>query len=255
MNHKGALYVAVAGMCILGGTGCTNRPKGVLSDKEAASVVADLELAEAYMKATPGSSDAMRRRLADAVIAKHGLTRADFDSTMSWYGRNLDEYSEMADLAAKELQKRQKKSTGKTEEEEDLQDLWTGPRRGLISGLSGKNSYEFTTEAGSVTPGSRLRLRMRLDKGQEGWIMLGVRYDNGLYGYMNRSLVSSDRKIDLTLQTDTAYRIEEAFGHIIFTTPRRSTLGIDSIYLNVLPFDSTQYYIIHGQKLWKGATP
>ena len=91
-------------LCLLAGTvmamsaACVRRPDGVLSDKDMVSLVADMELAEAYVQTgSRGAGEEERAALVDYVIKKHGLTREEFDTTMAWYGRNVDAYYDLCE--------------------------------------------------------------------------------------------------------------------------------------------------------------
>ena len=246
MRLKDAICILTFGILT---AACVNRPKGVLSDKKMAPVVADMELAEAYIESLPTTkAKNSREEVVEYVITKHGLTREQFDSTMSWYGHNTDAYFEMLDLADKELLKRKGKIAGASTIEIESSDLWPYQRMSMISELGGTSAFDFTIPTADVQKGQRLNLRFRSNNSTSGNVLLGVEYDNGSLGYLNRNIRESKR-IDLTLQTDTSKAVSRIFGHFLISDNHRLPLWLDSISLQALPFDSMEYYKIRSQRL------
>lgn len=81
---------------------CSSRPDGVLPSGKFAHIVADLELADAYVtdrRLTNFRTDSSRLEMRRAVLAKHGVNEATLDSSLHWYGKNLPEYLEVLDRA------------------------------------------------------------------------------------------------------------------------------------------------------------
>lgn len=237
--------------CVLLAASCVKRPEGVLSDKKMAPVVADLQLAEAYLQSRPQGVETARNKeaLIEYVIEKHGLTRAEFDSTMSWYGRNVDEYRNLYDKVNKELAKRKRKLAGASSAEHETEDLWPYTRQSLISHLSDEDGLRFSIPTAGVTPGQRLELKMRLRSGVAGSTTFGVEYDNGAMAYTYKP-VSGSRRLKVSLQTDTALTVKRIFGNFSVTDRSDLPLWIDSIYLHALPYDSLEYYQINSQRLY-----
>lgn len=229
-------------------TACVQRPKGVLSDEKMAPVIADLELAEAYIQSQPNAKVKERKDdLIEYVINKHGISRENFDSTMSWYGRNVDEYYAMCELAEKQLSKRKSEVSGASSVEISTSDLWPYERQIYMSALSSSDAFEFHIPTSEVEKGQRLNIKYRFNKPVTGNYMLGVEYDNGMVYYLSRPFHESS-KVDMTFQTDTGRTVVNIIGNMMLNDNKRLPLWVDSIYLMTLPFDSTQYYNIHTQR-------
>lgn len=231
-------------------TACVRRPKGVLSDKEMVPIVADLELAEASLRTLPAGGDQRREALVEYVLRKHGVSRAEFDSTMSWYGHNSDMYYEMCDQVERELARRKKQVAGNRSVEVESSDLWPYSRQSLISRLSGSDAFEFSVPTTGVERGQRVNLKFRIHDPSDAWALLGVEYDNGETAYVSRTLHSA-KKLDMTLQTDTGRTVSRIFGNMVVRDRSRLPLWLDSIYLSTLPYDTMEYYIIHSQRGWR----
>lgn len=79
--------------CSLLLTGC--RPDGILSDDRMVDVLYDLHRAEAILQLSDygyGHDDAVAKYNHE-VLARHGVTQAQFDSSVVWYTQNPITYS------------------------------------------------------------------------------------------------------------------------------------------------------------------
>ena len=66
------------------------RPKGVLSSGQMEDLFVDLHRAEGiiYVKGYKNGHDSVVRLTYDSILAAHGVTRAQFDSSLVWYTDN-----------------------------------------------------------------------------------------------------------------------------------------------------------------------
>ena len=89
---------------------CSKVPDGILSEKEMKAVLIDMQLAEAMISTDykKYSDDAEKDALYQSVFRKHKIEQAVYDSSLVWYGRNLDVYMQVYDLVLAELNERQK---------------------------------------------------------------------------------------------------------------------------------------------------
>ncbi|MDR2691280.1 MAG: DUF4296 domain-containing protein [Dysgonamonadaceae bacterium] len=73
---------------------CDNRPSRVLSGKKMESLLFDMYIAQAEIDNNHNvfSDSARKHDLLNAVFRKHGITQADFDSSLVWYSDNLEQY-------------------------------------------------------------------------------------------------------------------------------------------------------------------
>lgn len=97
------LWMALAGL-----VACSKVPGDVLSEKEMQAVLVDMQLAEAMISNNYEvyRNDTVKAALYTSVFNKHGITEADYDSSLIWYGRNIDIYMEVYDRALNDLSKR-----------------------------------------------------------------------------------------------------------------------------------------------------
>lgn len=81
---------------------CNRVPDGVLTEREFAKVMVDLQYATALannrLHPTPGG-DSTRTALLHSVFRRHGITAEQYDSTLRWYGHHMTRYIDACNLA------------------------------------------------------------------------------------------------------------------------------------------------------------
>ncbi len=87
---------------------CDRTPRGVMSVNAMADLIADLQLAEAYMDAhiSDFQTDSSKQVLKQSVFMKHGITQQDYDSSLVWYAHNMEDYVKAHDKALGKLKSR-----------------------------------------------------------------------------------------------------------------------------------------------------
>lgn len=105
------MLLAGIGICLAGMAGC--RPKGVLSSREMRDVLYDLHRTDGAIQVA-GYNYSHDEELAayyKSVLDKHGITQAQFDSSLVWYTDNPQRFNKIypkvvarleADLAAEQ---------------------------------------------------------------------------------------------------------------------------------------------------------
>lgn len=114
--------------------GCSKVPDGILSEKQMQAVQVDMQLAQAMvnMNAKAFPDDARKEALYQSIFRKHRITQAVYDSSLVWYGRNLDIYMKVYERVLKDLDERQKalgdiQAKAAPASKQDSVDIW--PRR------------------------------------------------------------------------------------------------------------------------------
>lgn len=245
------LPVAVA-LVVLIPSGCSDRPKDVLSEGDMVDLLADMELADAYvMGRSAFSEDSMRRLLHESVLERHGVTNAQMDSSLQWYGANLDVYVEMQDKVAARLRRQASRllpDIGGADA-----GLWTLPRMMRVSPLSPDDGLIFSLAPSGLQPGDILELSGVILQPSSGVkSLLGVEYSDGTAGYATRDLsMGSERRFTAELQTDSLKEVRRIFGTIRATDDNFGRLLIDSLAMQRRPFDASLYQRIHSQRLYR----
>lgn len=107
MRNKGHIISIVLGFILIV-AGCSKAPKGILSEKEMQKVHADMLLADAIigMNYNTYSNDTAKIALYESVFRKHKIKQAVYDSSLVWYGKNIDIYMKVYDRMLVDLNKR-----------------------------------------------------------------------------------------------------------------------------------------------------
>lgn len=234
----------MAAVCLIA-SGCVKRPPKVLSDDEMASLMADLEIAEGYVQTQNAGADGNRERLVEYVIAEHGVTREEFDSTMAWYGRNVDVYYDILPEVERQLEKRRRKAAGGVEAT-PITDLWPYSRHAMIGENGPGSTLRFSIPITSLTKGDRVNWKLRLRVAKPVSALLGVEYEDGHRHYISRH-INNGRNVEVMLQTDTSMQVNRIFGYLMADRRADLPLWLDSIALGQQPLDSTLYYKITSQ--------
>lgn len=237
-------------LAIIVAMGCSKRPEGVAGDKKMVEVMTDLEIAEAYMQTNSNryvTKD--KERMVESILEKHSMTRDEFDSTLSWYGRNIDKYEELYARVDRNLQKKSQSISGNIETVSN--DLWPYTRNVLISPLGTSDNLVFEIEGKDLKKGDRVNFRLKLSNPANGMSVLGVRYEDGHISYLNQSLTGR-QSLDITLQTDTGKIVKKIFGNIRIADGNVLPMRLDSISLSSIPYDSVEYYQINRSRHFYG---
>lgn len=255
--NKGVSNISAlaGGIIILSGllaSGC-NRQKDVISEKEMVELITDLKLAEAYSNnqlGGPMHAEA-RQELANSILAAHNVTQEQLDSTLGWYGRNLDKYSELFEKVDKRIvdkRKRLMKDTEKGDTHEEGDNLWPYQKNGVISSLGNSDGWILSISEPDLRVGDRLEWSIHLKDVTMPMIgVLGVEYDDGTSEAVT-SHFTNRQHVDISLQTDTAKTVTRVYGTMRRKNKEIQPLYADSISLHKIPFDSIEYNKFRSQK-------
>lgn len=240
---KRAFYFAVISLFIFF-TGCKKRPEGILGEKEMIDLLTDIELAEAYNSSeSVGRHSIKRDRLIESVLEKHGVTHEELDSTLSYYGRNMDEYYELYTQVERNL-----RAQGRISSEEEINeadDIWPFSRFAAFLPAQTSDGMSFSIPGDNIEKGIGLEWKMRLSSADMADILLGVEYEGGTTTLAKKNS-QGGKALEIKLQTDTALKIRRIFGSM--NIPERARpLWADSIRLVKSPYDSMAYYKIRSQ--------
>lgn len=239
-------YLSIFAIFVLLVSGCSKRPEGILSEDKMVAVMTDLQIAEAYDRSGDANGylqGKSREMLGRGILMHHGVTPEEMDSTLAWYGRNMDEYPKLYKRIDAELNKRQRKyarAAGDAENAGPSADLWPYSRHFVLDDRSLTNGIVASISANDLVPGDKLTWKMAVDGATARTLTLGVDYADGssdVYKMTNRSF---DRWVEVSLQTDSTLEASRIFAIADFehTVPR---ILIDSVQLTNIPFNREEY--------------
>lgn len=232
---------------------CSKRPPEVLDEDEMSDLLADMQIAESYSVVTAGGNNSLnaREELGLRVLAAHNVTQARLDSSMAWYGRNLDTYSKLYEKVDKKLDAKRRKYVGNGNAEEDMKDnMWPYHYFAMISPLATSDGFSFAITPEAMEKGDRVEWKMHLSPASSCVITLGVMYSDGMLGYVSRTF-NNDMSPKITLQTDSSRTVGEIYGYMRMTPPPTTPVMADSLRLTRLPLDSALYYSFFSQKKYR----
>lgn len=235
--------IAICGIMVM--TGCRKRPDSVLSESKTADVLADLQLAEAYMDMhrTEFATEESRRALKLRILKDNNVSEAELSGTLDWYGHNMELYSRLYDDVAKRLEKRKSKIDGSETSpanfEDNVPSLWPYSPMTMFSQLTKSSGLRFSI-APQLENGDRLEWNLRFSTPVSTDVMIGVDYKEGGNSILQRSYGGS-RNVKIKLQTDSSRQVKRAYGVIKITNNNLLPIWADSISLIKTPLVAEEY--------------
>lgn len=239
------LPLAILAACACGYLcSCDKRPEGVLSEKDTVDLLVDMQLAQAYYSATPATSGRpIRKELLESVMKEHGVSQEQLDSTISYYGRNMDEYYHLYEKVEKKLLAK----TGQIPTSAPANDIWPYNRFAAFFPGQMSNGLTFSIPADDLEAGDAVEWHTTLTSAVPVEMILGVEYSDGEATLVKRTM-GGRRELELKVLTDTSKSLGRIFG--VLSIPDNSLpIWADSIRLEKTEFDSLEYYKLRQQKL------
>lgn len=89
--RKVATYIICLLICMLVGASCIDRPEYVLDEEQMVDLLVDVHKAEGLMETQTslGTNQENQKAIMAAVLVNHGVSRAQYDSSLMWYARHL----------------------------------------------------------------------------------------------------------------------------------------------------------------------
>ncbi|MBQ9641951.1 MAG: DUF4296 domain-containing protein [Bacteroidaceae bacterium] len=137
-------------------TACEKTPEGILSKGDMEDVLFDYHLLQGMIDQMNSEQREENQRYLDAVLRKHGITQAEFDSSMVWYNRNgvlLKEIYKDLNDRYKALDEELKLKSGSNNilttisQTGDTANIWTGNQLLLLRPKDLLNKEVFTLKA------------------------------------------------------------------------------------------------------------
>ena len=128
---KGYIFLLIMAMGI---ASCSTRPEGVVSKSKMKDVLYDYHLAQGLIMNLPVDSSFMAQAIYDAVYENNGITETQFDSSMIYYQRHMDDLKDIYNEVKNRLTEEEKSiqlKIGNSEmmvftEGGDTADIWMG---------------------------------------------------------------------------------------------------------------------------------
>lgn len=230
--------------------GCHGVPSDVIAPEEMAQLMADVHTGEAVvdMNRRDYPTDSTKQAFKQSVYARHGVTSAQVDSSMAWYGRNITKYMEVYDRTIEILEHRLTEMGNRVAAEAamsvsgDSVDVWPYPRLMAVNALSPTNIIAFNFHSDdNWEVGDIYTLRVKfVNGGTRGEWQLAVEYDDGGVETVYAGF-SGDGWRELTLRADSTRTLTNVGGYLRADFPVNGTVVMDSIALVRKRLDPNRY--------------
>ncbi len=238
--------------------GCRSTPDNVLTPDEMADLLVDIHHAEAIadVQYSRYSPDTMRAALRQSVYDRHGITQADFDTSLAWYGHHIEKYIDLYDVVIERLEK-QVEQAGSYKGaggflSGDSVDAWDGSSHYVLTRRSPAHYLDFNIPRDDNWRNGdsytwQFKVFNRLSPMEVG---VFVDYGDGSTDYMT-STVEQDGWFRTTVALDSLRDPQSVYGYI-FVEPRTDEeIYIDSLSLIRKRFVEPTYQRRYQQRRFK----
>lgn len=243
-------------------TACNKTPRGVLPPDDMARLLADVYRGESVIEFERGSygDDSMRKVVKQSVLMAHDITQEDFDSSLSWYGHNIEEYVKVCDMAVELLEEELRNipddPTGSNQilVAGDSAQVWSLPRFYHITSTTPSRYLTFRLSPDNTwEPGDEYTLEFKLiNSRSEVKTAIAVDYDDNRTEFI-RARQDQDGWFRNTLRLDSTRTPRALYGYLSFDPGDGENIYLDSVALvrtrvNPLSYRmrSRQNYFDHG---------
>ncbi len=134
---------------------CDKTPDHVIESEKMEDLLIDIHRAEVYMENDRyiAGSKAAQDSIKNSIFAKHSITKADFDTSMVWYGKNLDKFIEIYNNVIIRLQSEDNRLLALINEKSDMYtgitrsgdtvDIWNRNPHYIFEGKLNNNLLSF----------------------------------------------------------------------------------------------------------------
>lgn len=244
------LYVLLSLLVMSVAASCIDRPDCVLDELQLIDVLVDVHRAEGFLDVqekqlqNPSAEEDFQREIIQSVLASHGVTRQQYDSTMMWYAQHLKLLTRVYGHVNERLTEEHERWSLQVAESMDFSvseagdsvDLWS-LRSYLVfdqlrhrtqrfwtipsdSNYVDGDTLKWTFDVRSLVPGQKLLAQMSLNK-------------ETLIGHAVK-LIDEPGRYEMRLQADSAQSFSSAVLALVLlqhNTVRQAPVFVDSISL------------------------
>lgn len=236
-------------------TGCNNRPEGVMSKSEMIDFLTDLHKLDGTLS-TKGIGSAQDREniyYYNALLKKHGVTQANFDSSLVWYSKNPKNfgkiYSQVIENLTdfeKDVRKGKYNPVDSALLRHSQENIWRDQTSYTFTKDSTRNQVEFSIQNSPLQWQDKytLSFTQRIspkDSSRSQHVVLRINYVGGVSDSVYASTYNDSilRRYTLTLVARKQKRIESVTGKLLGSKRYQGQMEakIDSIKL-IRQFDA-----------------
>ena len=226
MTNRLRIYSILTVICMV--ASCSRVPKHIISERKMRVVLYDMLIAEAMVETMPDSFPVSddRQTVFDAVFRKHHITQADYDSSLIWYGKNMDLYIAIHKLVLRDVnahlsvmdQIKPSAISGDMTDHDSI-DIWVYPRTAIFkpervfntltfdirpeTPYSSGSSYVLGVSLWGIPPGLKHKPTIQLS---------AVHADTVI---SVNSAVTGDGYYETTVRTIATKQVRRVYGYIL----------------------------------------
>lgn len=233
------IFLPIAALVLLA---CNRVPSHVIQPEEMARLMADVRMADAVVvnNGREYHTDAARIALKQAVFERNGVTEAQFDTSLVWYGHNIERYQEVTNRSIEILEDRLKEASIKAAGESALSisgdsvDIWSGSHVYTFNRRTPSNYLKFSYDADqNWEKGDVYTFRTSFVVAPKAaqWNITAV-YDDGAIETITMTPVAYETKRqEITLITDSTRTATHISGWLRIDTDLERPAVLDSVGL------------------------
>ncbi len=219
--------------------GCSGTPGGVVPPESMARLMADMRVAGAVVSVNSGQyrSDSAKQVLRRAVLMRHDVSEADFDSSLVWYGHNIGKYQEVTQRSIELLEERLAAvgsvAGGVMSVSGDSVDVWSSAQAYVIDRRSPSQYITFAIDADrNMEAGDVYTWRLKLVTAPQSaaWAV-SAEYADGAVEVQNMSIPSTNTRPELIFHTDSTRELRSIRGWLRVDRDAHRPVYIDSVSL------------------------
>ncbi len=220
--------------------GCNGTPSDVIAPEPMAKLMADIRMADAVVSvnAHDYSTDSARQVLRQAVFERNGVTAAQFDSSLVWYGHNISRYQDVTDRSIEILEQRLAAAGTAPGQAAmsvagDSVDVWTAPVAYTVTRRSPSEYITFSLDADRNCERGDVytwRFKMIAPGAEASWAMT-TEYDDGSVEVQNMTIPTSTLRPEITFRTDSTRSARNINGWLRLSPDGHRPVIVDSMSL------------------------
>lgn len=209
-----------------------------------AEIMADINIGNAIVETERNRypTDSSKMLLTQSIYARHGVTAADVDTSLAWYGHNIEEYIKVCEKAEEILTARIEKAElagGKSTTTQapasmdgDSVNIWTGVQTRRVAGTDASDFQSFSFYSDRFWErGDRYTLSAKGVNTRGSVAMyIAADYSDGTTEYTSLVTPAEDMQ-RLLLVVDSSKVVNRVYGSLFYAGERGEVAYIDSISL------------------------
>ena len=197
---------------------CDHTPDYILKEKQMEDLLVDIHKSEALIETEYEKFNTSEKKeaLRESVFRKHNTNKAQFDTSLMWYGRNLEKYVDIYGKVIERLRTQEKQVSGLITDNNsqplsrpgDSINIWRRDNFFIFEPHAGRQVFTFEINSDENTREQDIFVR---------FTSTDIRHDG---------------PVSLMITSDKGTKASRIFGSVIVPSePSRATMYIDSISL------------------------